>query len=81
MNSTDFDMNLYMVASMGVLIPFIVFGNILILISVIGFKHMKSNINILIATLAFNDLLIGLVSAPMMIYIYIKILSLSNTDQ
>lgn len=46
----------------------ILFGNLLVLLSVIGFRHLRTLSNWVIASLAFTDFLLALTVVPFGIY-------------
>lgn len=46
----------------------ILFGNLLVLISVIGFRHLRTLSNWVIASLAFTDFLLAITVVPLGIY-------------
>lgn len=46
----------------------ILFGNLLVLISVIGFRHLRTLSNWVIASLAFTDFLLAVTVVPLGIY-------------
>lgn len=54
--------------SLLVLPVWILFGNLLVLISVIGFRHLRTLSNWVIASLALTDLLLAVTVVPLGIY-------------
>lgn len=53
---------------LGALPLWILFGNLLVLLSVIGFRHLRTLSNWVIASLAFTDFLLALTVVPFGIY-------------
>jgi hypothetical protein len=54
--------------SLLILPVWILFGNLLVLISVIGFRHLRTLSNWVIASLAFTDFLLAITVVPLSIY-------------
>lgn len=55
-----------------VLVPVIVFGNLLVLLSIAKFKSLKSAANIFITSLSCADFLVGLCTLPMYSLLYLS---------
>jgi len=56
----------------------ILFGNLLVLLSVIGFRHLRTLSNWVIASLAFTDFLLALTVVPFGIYQLVSFSRLGN---
>ena len=53
---------------LSILLVWILFGNLLVLISVIGFRHLRTLSNWVIASLALTDFLLAITVVPLSIY-------------
>jgi hypothetical protein len=58
----------WLLLSLLILPVWILFGNLLVLISVIGFRHLRTLSNWVIASLAFTDFLLAITVVPLSIY-------------
>jgi len=66
--SADDDDKRWMFLGLVALPLWILFGNLLVLLSVIGFRHLRTLSNWVIASLAFTDFLLALSVVPFGIY-------------